>query len=71
MRLTAPQTFHPKGQLSITLTVDYGPSLNAIAGTGYLEVGVSSTYVSRVNFRIFNAGDQPLKKALFSSLTPN
>lgn len=71
MRLTARRTFHPKGKLSITLAVDCGPGLDVIAGTGYLEVGVSTTYVSRVSFRIFNAGDWPLKKALFNSLTPS
>ena len=66
MKLT--WTFYPKNQPSITLTVVYVPTLDAHGGSGYLEVDTNTAYVSWVNFRIFNSGDQALKKALFGSL---
>lgn len=47
----------------------YVPTLDALAGSGYLEVDSNTAYVSWANFRIFNSGDQALKKALFGSLT--
>lgn len=67
MKLT--WTFYPKNQPSITLTVVYVPRLDALAATGYLDVDTNTAYVNWVSFRIFDTGDQLLKKSLFSSLT--
>lgn len=67
MKLT--WTFYPKGQPSITLTVLYVPGLDASPTAGYLEVDTNTAYVSWASFRVFNAGNQADKKALFGSLT--
>lgn len=62
-------TFYPKNQPSITLSVVYVPQLDALSVTGYLDVDTNTAYVNWSNFRIFDTGDQSLKKALFGSLT--
>lgn len=67
MKLT--WTFYPKNQPSITLTVVYVPRLDATSATGYLDVDANTAYVSWASFRIFDTGDQSLKRALFGSLT--
>ena len=67
MKLT--WTFYPKNQPSITLTVIYVPQLDATTATGYLDVDTNTAYVNWTSFRIFDTGDQRLKRALFGSLT--
>ncbi len=66
MKLT--WTFYPKGQPSITLTVVYMPSLDAVPVAGYLAVDTNTAYVNWANFQVFNSTDQVSKKALFGSL---
>jgi hypothetical protein len=66
MKLT--WTFYPKGQASISLTVVYVPKLDALSVAGYLDVATNTAYVSWTNFRIFDTGEQSLKKSLFSAL---
>ncbi len=66
MKLT--WTFYPKSQPSITLTVIYVPQLDVTPATGYLDVDANTAYVNWASFRIFDTGDQVLKKSLFGSL---